>query len=290
MEVFKKISKYLLNILIGILILICVSSLVATTIFRKTYINLFGYTFFIVSSGSMGGTIDVNDMVIVKVTKDIKVDDIVTYKRDGYFITHRVISTNNDQIITKGDVNATEDTPVDRNTIIGKVVSIFPFATIFKVIGAAILIAIIVIVFNFETIFQKYIFKRSFTTFMPKKKKTLSEYNLSVQQILAIIKKRNDNVVKETMDSIWVVRLRYITKSSELYELKKYDLLKQLINGYKMPEKIYQNIFSESLMQPLRGDSCNNYFVLLLNTIIYEDKEAFDILFLELRDKVNKEF
>ena len=72
----------------------------------------------------MADTINVKDIVIVKLTKDVKENDIITYRNGENFVTHRIIRIEDDQIITKGDANNTEDNPITRNDIVGKVVFI----------------------------------------------------------------------------------------------------------------------------------------------------------------------
>ena len=88
MKIIKRIFTYLTSIFIGFIIAFCLYSLFETVILKKKYVNIGGYTFFVVSSGSMSGSIDVNDVVIVKITKDYEVNDIVTYTHKNYFITH----------------------------------------------------------------------------------------------------------------------------------------------------------------------------------------------------------
>ena len=73
----------------------------------------------------MHGTIEVNDFIVVKVDSKYKVDDIITYKNnDGLIITHRVVSVDGDNVITKGDVNNDNDDPISKNNVIGKVIDI----------------------------------------------------------------------------------------------------------------------------------------------------------------------
>ena len=85
--------------------------------------TLFGYTGMTVMSGSMAPTIEVGDFVLVRETNDtpIKVDDVITYKQDSQYVTHRVIECLNDsEFVTQGDANNTADLePVHRDEIVG---------------------------------------------------------------------------------------------------------------------------------------------------------------------------
>ena len=55
-------------------------------------------TYFVVASGSMSGTIEVNDVIIVKLNDAYQEDDIVTFKNNGSFITHRVERIEKDKV------------------------------------------------------------------------------------------------------------------------------------------------------------------------------------------------
>ena len=72
----------------------------------------------------MSGTIEVNDIVIVKITKDVSENDIITFKQNDAIITHRIIGIDDEYINTKGDANNSEDSPIKKEQVIGKVVKI----------------------------------------------------------------------------------------------------------------------------------------------------------------------
>ena len=293
MKILQKILEYLSKILIFELIVLCILAFISTVVLHKNYVNIGGYTFFIVASGSMSGTVDVNDMVIVKITDDFQVGDIVTYQADGYFVTHRIISINKDQIITKGDSNNTEDDPIGRDKIIGKVVAIFPFMAIFEILGAIILISIIVVVFNFETIFRKFIFRKDLSKLKTREIDRLDQegYSEFIKETLVNMRKRNNNKVKETLSKNWITRLRYVTKINELLRMGKYDVLKELLNSYEVENFEEEDpVFTLAVVEKLKRESISTYTILLLNAILYEDRESFDIVFMFFRNKLIKEY
>ncbi|CDE07821.1 MAG: signal peptidase I [Candidatus Faecenecus gallistercoris] len=293
MKILQKILEYLSKILIFELIVLCILAFISTVVLHKDYVNIGGYTFFIVASGSMSGTVDVNDMVIVKITDDFQVGDIVTYQADGYFVTHRIISINKDQIITKGDSNNTEDDPIGRDKIIGKVVAIFPFMAIFEILGAIILISIIVVVFNFETIFRKFIFRKDLSKLKTREIDRLDQegYSEFIKETLVNMRKRNNNKVKETLSKNWITRLRYVTKINELLRMGKYDVLKELLNSYEVENFEEEDpVFTLAVVEKLKREPISTYTILLLNAILYEDRESFDIVFMFFRNKLIKEY
>ena len=91
---------------------------------NKDYFELFGYSVFNVATGSMEPTIKQNDIIVVKMHDEYKVNDVVTFEKDGAYITHRVIIINDNNIITKGDANNTNDVAVDKRTVLGRVIKI----------------------------------------------------------------------------------------------------------------------------------------------------------------------
>lgn len=121
----KKIVYYITNILTTIVIIAIFFALYGIfqlKVMNKNYINYFGYTFFEVVSGSMAPTIDTYDLIIVKIDKNIKENDIVTFYYDNSFITHRVIEyKSDDMILTKGDANNANDKYISKDIVIGKV-------------------------------------------------------------------------------------------------------------------------------------------------------------------------
>ena len=125
----EKIINYALNILIGLFSIVLVVSVYNTIqirIFKNDCSNFFGYSVFEVQTNSMAEYINSNDWIIVKKTDKIKLDDVVTFKEDNEFITHRVIEKYNGTYITKGDANNSKDEPIDQSQIIGKVVKVLP--------------------------------------------------------------------------------------------------------------------------------------------------------------------
>lgn len=286
----KKLIRYITNFVIVALVLFCIYALVMTTIFKKKYVNVFGYTFYVVASGSMTGTIDVNDMVIVKITNDFNVNDIITYYKDGYFITHRVISEKDNQIITKGDVNNSEDSPITKKDIIGKVVLIFPFAAIFETLGAVILIVLIVIMFNFDKIFSKFIIKKHNDEKENRIEIVQDNSNLTLLEgFIGAIRLRNNNTVCKNLDEYWIIKLRYIFKITELIKLKRYDLLKILMDSFRFDEESTK-VFSSLVLNELDKENYTVHITLLMNAILYKDELAYQAIFRSLKNNIYKNY
>lgn len=141
----KKLDIFFTIILVIILaiLLFCYAQL---KMFHKDYINFCGYTVFQVITGSMSDTINPQDIVIVKLTDDVKTNDIITFRVGNDFVTHRIIGLEEDKIITRGDANNSQDAPITKDVIVGKVVFIISNVAVWlKVIKEPIVIVAIII-------------------------------------------------------------------------------------------------------------------------------------------------
>ena len=98
---FRWLIGIILNILIvlvTIFIIIGIYYLFQIKILNKGYANLFGYTFFQVATGSMSDTIEIGDVIIVRITKEIEENYIIVYKEEENYITHRLILKNGEEL------------------------------------------------------------------------------------------------------------------------------------------------------------------------------------------------
>ena len=157
LEVIKSIFKYFMIVFFAIAILFCLVSFLATDIFKKDYANIFGYTSFVVASGSMSGTIEVNEIVFVKITKDVQTNDIITFKRsDQKIITHRLVRIKDDHYITKGDNNKVEDEEISQSSIIGKVVYHVSIFFLAKIAIIVLIFYIFIALISYDRLLKKY--------------------------------------------------------------------------------------------------------------------------------------
>ena len=151
MKKTKKINMLgcILNILIMVVVVITIIGLyymAQLKILNKDYANIFGYTFFKVATGSMANTINIGDIVVVKVNEAFKENDIIVYKEENSFITHRVIKIDGQDLITRGDANNSEDKPIKSDQILGKVIYIIPKIGIWrKVLASPEILGMIII-------------------------------------------------------------------------------------------------------------------------------------------------
>ena len=215
---------------------------------------MFGYTYFVVATGSMSGTIEVNDVVIVKLGNEAEVGDIITYKtEDGAFITHRVVKEIGSQLITQGDVNNTEDEPISKDDMVGTVEMVISPSFVLKLIAVILIIFILLAFLNFDKIFKRFIFADSttskkttqgtvpeelFSTTPTKKeeKSTGNTVNIPISEVLQIQK---DQELAEVEDEIEVLEVEdiididdnnIVRKEKNSAKEREKELLEQVLN------------------------------------------------------------
>ncbi len=154
MEKFEKITTKIIKsifdtlfVLLVLIAIILIYNIIQLSIFNKPYMNIFGYSIFQVKTGSMSKTLEIEDIIIVKLTKDVEKNDIVTFMpEEKTIITHRIVKMEENEIITKGDANNIEDNPITTENIIGKVVFTFKNVAIWKQVFTTPQVCILIIV------------------------------------------------------------------------------------------------------------------------------------------------
>lgn len=142
----KKLECIICILLIGLLFFV----LYLKFIKKAENINLFGYSFFIVKTGSMEPNIKIGELIIVKEKSDYDIGKIVTYYDEDAFITHRIINKKDNIYFIKGDNNNVFDEKVLKENIIGEVIfhSLFWGIFITKYLKILLLVYILFIIFG----------------------------------------------------------------------------------------------------------------------------------------------
>ena len=124
MKKVQKVLIYLVGICLSLILIYNIYNMINLKILKKDLTTINGYGILDVISGSMEPTIKVGDLIVINTKdKNINVGDVVTfYDVDMAFVTHRVVSINDDMMITKGDANDSLDDPIPLNNIVGKYV------------------------------------------------------------------------------------------------------------------------------------------------------------------------
>ncbi len=189
-RVLSKITDYALNALIvlfALFLLASIYSFIQVKILKNDHSSLFGYSLFEIQTGSMHGSVEIGDWILVKSDNNIKIGDIITFKQDNNFITHRVVEAYQDSFVTKGDANNAKDKPIDRSQIVGKVKKVLhSFGFLKKTIFNPIVIIFLIITLYFVNLYLNAGKKSS--------NKILNKYIGIIKNKIRSFKHRNDTI------------------------------------------------------------------------------------------------
>lgn len=201
-KILEKVANIGLNILIfifGIVLLISIYNNIQVKLLGNDYSSFFGYSVFEVQTGSMGEAVEPGDWIVVKYSKNIKLDDIITFKQDGEFITHRVIEAYQGTYVTKGDANDAKDEPITQEQIVGKVVKVLPAFGIFKktIFNPYVLVAIIITVYLVTLTIKKNKKEKNMKKFDVFMANVVKKIKIFIKNIIKLIKKNNKKIVND---------------------------------------------------------------------------------------------
>ena len=249
-KIVDKLINVVLDIAIfifGVILLITLYNNIQVKILKNTYSSFFGYSIFGAQTGSMADAINAGDWIIVRNSNEIKVNDVVTYYRDGDFITHRVVEAYNGTYITKGDANNAKDEPISRDQIVGKVVKILPnFTVIQKVLfNPIVLIALIITLYLIGFLF--------------KKKNNISD------------EKNENNVSKKILEFMDVI-LEKVKNSAKLKKEKLLEIKKE--NKIKEDKAFVEEKKEEIKPEIIKEEEVTQ--VINEENVVEQDEEALD--------------
>ena len=122
----KTVIRIGLLVLAAVIIGVNLYSINASRIAGNAVPMPFGVGAAVVLSGSMEPALSVGDLVIVAESNSYLVGDMVVYQDGRMAVTHRIVSITDGEVITKGDANNTEDSPIALGQLKGKVVLAIP--------------------------------------------------------------------------------------------------------------------------------------------------------------------
>ncbi len=89
--------------------------------------TVFGWGSAVVLSGSMEPELPVGALLFIHEEDSYEVGDVVTYQDEfGNLVTHRLVSLEEGEAVTRGDANNTDDAPFPASNILGKVKVVLP--------------------------------------------------------------------------------------------------------------------------------------------------------------------
>lgn len=125
MKKLFEIIKKIITVFLIVILVINLYSIFCSKILKQDLVSIFGYSNLKIVSGSMQPKIKVGDLIIIKKSDSYEVGDIVTFRDENYFVTHRIIEKTENGIRTKGDFNnKIDDNILTNEDIVGEVVLI----------------------------------------------------------------------------------------------------------------------------------------------------------------------
>lgn len=157
MRKLKKFVKVFFDFIVYFLICILLLYLglfIYQKLFNKSdLLTINDYYIFQIASSSMETDLHIGDYIVVLETDHYEVGDIITFKEDGVYITHRINKINGDNVITKGDANETLDDSISKEKVLGKVLfklTILSFVIKYKYLIIAIILASFILEYVFK--------------------------------------------------------------------------------------------------------------------------------------------
>lgn len=129
---FRKVTNIIEYIIIFIVIFVNAVLVFESVNNPNKTPSIFGTKAFVIISGSMIPSIDIGDVVVVREKDDVKVEDVIAFRRDSSVIVHRVVKemqiNGKKMFQTKGDNNNVADSElVDTKAIEGVMIGKIPF-------------------------------------------------------------------------------------------------------------------------------------------------------------------
>ena len=137
-KIFKKVCSFLCLFFFAILSIGLVANV--SSKFDSVY-NLIKFKSYVILSNSMQPTIDPGDVIFIKksTVNDLEVGDVVTFQKNDFIATHRIIEIQEDKVITQGDNNNLADEPLDKSNIMGEYIFRVPkVGYIYSFVGSPI--------------------------------------------------------------------------------------------------------------------------------------------------------
>ena len=178
-------NKKLIKSIFHIALLVIISLIIGLNIYNINSSRLvgdnvpmpFGIGSAVVLSGSMEPELSTGDLIFIVEKENYEVGDVIVYQDGKIIVTHRIISISEEEVITRGDANNTDDAPIKMEHIKGKVAFAIPLlgylVNIIKTpIGTIVIIGLAV-----------YLLERSFHSEKEKDKQKLADIKAEIEKL-----------------------------------------------------------------------------------------------------------
>ncbi len=161
---FKKVIISFIYVIIMICILYNILFLINTSISKKEYFKLYGFSFFCMKTNLMEQDISKNDLIIIKEadSEDLQNNDIIAYDINGKVRINKIVYYEQNQYTTKSNKNYYPDIEtITTSQIVGKRIANIPFLGVILELLQSKTVSIFTLVFLIFTFwYNRYMYLR----------------------------------------------------------------------------------------------------------------------------------
>lgn len=161
---FKKVIISFIYVIIMICILYNILFLINTSISKKEYFKLYGFSFFCMKTNLMEQDISKNDLIIIKEadSEDLQNNDIIAYDINGRVRINKIVYYEQNQYTTKSNKNYYPDIEtITTSQIVGKKIANIPFLGVILELLQSKTVSIFTLVFLIFTFwYNRYMYLR----------------------------------------------------------------------------------------------------------------------------------
>lgn len=161
---FKKVIISFMYVIIMICILYNILFLINTSISKKEYFKLYGFSFFCMKTNLMEQDISKNDLIIIKEadSEDLQNNDIIAYDINGRVRINKIVYYEQNQYTTKSNKNYYPDIEtITTSQIVGKKIANIPFLGVILELLQSKTVSIFTLVFLIFTFwYNRYMYLR----------------------------------------------------------------------------------------------------------------------------------
>ena len=120
MKVIKGIFEIIILVIALVFFAGNVVKFMSEKVLHSDYINVFGYSYLFIEDDKMTPDLENGNLIIVKVGNDVEVGDIITYYDSKEYKASKVVSIDDDMIITRDSQSATNNKAIVKEQVVGK--------------------------------------------------------------------------------------------------------------------------------------------------------------------------
>ena len=161
---FKKVIISFIYVIIMICVLYNILFLINTSISKKEYFKLYGFSFFCMKTNLIEQDISKNDLIIIKEadSEDLQNNDIIAYDINGKVRINKIVYYEQNQYTTKSNKNYYPDIEtITASQIVGKKIANIPFLGVILELLQSKTVSIFTLVFLIFTFwYNRYMYLR----------------------------------------------------------------------------------------------------------------------------------